>query len=145
MKLTVEEVEQNKEEEIIIRCHEMNEEIMRVIHKIKLSDTSFVGYDGECIHKIRPEEVYYFESVDNKTYIYCKERIFESRQRLYEIEEICDGSKFFRASKSTIVNAGKISYIRPAFSGRFEAHLLNGEDVVISRQYVPILKQLLGM
>lgn len=145
MKLTVEEINPKQEEEVIIRCHEMNDKILNMVRKIKLSDTSFVGYDGECIHKIRPEEVFYFESVDNKTFIYCKDRVFDSKQKLYEIEELCEGSRLFRASKSTIINAEKIAYIRPAFSGRFEARLANGEDVIISRQYVPMLKQLLEM
>ncbi|MFD2881540.1 hypothetical protein ACFTAO_45705 [Paenibacillus rhizoplanae] len=35
--------------------------------------------------------------------------------------------------------------MRPSLSGRFTALLDNGERVVISRQYVPVLKQRLGL
>ena len=41
----------------------------------------------------------------------------------------------FRCSKSMILNAGKIDYVLPSLSGRFEAVLDNGEKVIISRQY----------
>lgn len=44
-----------------------------------------------------------------------------------------------------ILNADKIQYIRPSVSGRFEATLDNQEKVIISRQYVRTLKQLLGV
>lgn len=50
----------------------------------------------------------------------------------------------FRCSKSMILNAGKIDYVLPSLSGRFEAVLDNGEKVIISRQYVSTLKRLLG-
>ena len=39
----------------------------------------------------------------------------------------------------------KIEYLSPPFSGKLEAHLKNGEKIVISRQYVPVLKAKLGI
>ena len=44
-----------------------------------------------------------------------------------------------------IVNMEKIEYLSPLFSGKLEAHLKNGEKVVISRQYVHSLKVKLGI
>lgn len=52
---------------------------------------------------------------------------------------------FFRCSKSMVLNADKIEYIKPSVSGRFEAVLTNGETVIVSRKYVSELKRLLGM
>ena len=60
-------------------------------------------------------------------------------------EELCRNSMLFRRSKSMILNADKIQYVRPSVSGRFEATLTNNEKVIISRQYVGELKRLLGM
>lgn len=145
MKISVEEIERSQEEEIRIRCYEMNEEIMKLIQDIKHRRGTLIGMDGEEIHKISLKDVFYFESVDNKTFIYAKDRVFESKQKLYELEEISAGSHFFRASKSSIINASKIECIRPVLSGRFEVLLRNGERVMVSRQFVPILKQFLGM
>ena len=70
--------------------------------------------------------------------------VFSSKQKLYEFEALCVGTMLFRCSKSMILNAGKIDYVLPSLSGRFEAALDNGEKVIISRQYVSTLKRLLG-
>ena len=48
-----------------------------------------------------------------------------------------------RVSKSMIVNLMKITSVRPALNGRFSAVLKNGEEIIISRKYVPALKQIL--
>ena len=52
---------------------------------------------------------------------------------------------FFRANKSVIVNVNKIKSLSPAFGGRFDAVLKNEYRVIISRNYVPKLKELLGL
>ena len=44
-----------------------------------------------------------------------------------------------------ILHASKINYVSPAFNGRFEARLINDERIIISRQYVPNLKKILGI
>lgn len=94
---------------------------------------------------IDPKDIYYFESVDNKTFIYCMKEVYESKLKLYEIDSQFKNSSFFRASKSTILNLSKIKNISPAFNGRFEAVLKNNEKVIISRQFVPELKRKLGL
>ncbi len=71
--------------------------------------------------------------------------MYESREKLYEFESLCTRSSLFRCSKSMIVNADKIDYIRPSFSGRFEAVLSNGEKIMVSRKYVSELKTLFGV
>lgn len=145
MKVSIEEVGKDMDEEIIIRCHEVNDDILKLVHRLKTEKTVILGYDEDNIHRLRIAEVYYFEAVDNKVFIYCKDKVYESRQKLYELEEMCQGKKFFRASKSTILNLTKISFVRPSISGRFEAKLDNGETIAVSRQYVPILKKMLGL
>lgn len=145
MKVSVEEIAENEEEEVIIRCYEINEEVMDWMKMFKNRSGTILGAAGEVIHRLSIKDIYYFESVDNRTYIYGKDRVYESKQKLYELEEVCAGKHFFRASKSTILNAAKIESIRPILSGRFEANLKNGEKVIISRQYVPVLKKILGM
>ncbi|MEQ7052106.1 LytTR family DNA-binding domain-containing protein [Paenibacillaceae sp. P-4] len=145
MKISIEEIDIQKEEEIIIRCHEVTDEIMSLIKRIKLKNKMLMGFQEDTIHQIKLSDVYYFESVDNKVFMYCKDKVFEAKQKLYELEQIVEGKKFFRASKSSILNIAKISYIKPSISGRFEARMDNGETVMVSRQYVPILKSMLGL
>ena len=94
---------------------------------------------------MKMKDIFYFEVVDNKSFVYCKQDVYEVKMKLYEFEEKSRGSMFFRASKSVVLNADKIDYISPFLSGRFEAVLLNGEKVIVSRQYVSDLKHKLGM
>ena len=62
-----------------------------------------------------------------------------------KLEERFRGTDFFRASKSVILNLSKIKNLTPALGGRFEAAMKNREKILISRQYVPILKEKLGL
>lgn len=145
MKISIENIDHNKEEEIIIRCYEVNDDILELIKKLKTKRYILIGYSDNFIYQLNPSNVYYFESVDNRVFIYCRDKLYESKQKLYELEQICDQRKFFRASKSTIINIAKISHIKPSLSGRFEAIMENGEKVLVSRQYVPVLKTKLGI
>ena len=144
-KITIEQIDPDKEEEIVIRCHALSDEVTAILNKLRKSESVLLGSkDGETF-RIAVKDVYYIESVDNKTFICVQKDVFESKQKLYELEELTLGTKLFRCSKSMILNIGKIRSVSAAMNGRFEAKLLNGESVVISRQYVPKLKEKLGM
>ena len=145
MKISIENISPDKEEEIVIRCHEINDEILGLMRRFKSPSSSLIGYDDATIYQLRLPDVYYFEAVDNKVFIYCRDKVFESHQKLYELENLVGGKKFFRASKSVIMNIAKIACVKPSISGRFEASMDNGETVVVSRQYVPVLKTMLGL
>lgn len=145
MKISIEEISEELGEEIIIRCHEVDDEIYEIVNKLENANLIVIGYQKDKVHRIKLSDIYYFEAVDGKVFIYCKDKVFEVKQKLYELEELVKSRNCFRASKSTILNIAKISSIYPSISGRFEAVLDNGERAVVSRQYVPVLKKLLGM
>lgn len=145
MKITIEEIPMEQEEELILRCHSLEPEVMRLLQEIKNAGSGIAGYKGETIQRLSLREIYYFEVVEGKSFIYCKDEVFESKLKLYEFEELCRGTKFFRASKSMMLNSDRIKSVTPSFSGRFEVHLTNGESVVVSRQYVNDLKKILGI
>ncbi|WP_243864454.1 LytTR family DNA-binding domain-containing protein [Paenibacillus castaneae] len=145
MKVSIEEISKEKEEEILIRCHEVDDEIYEIVNKLETENLILIGYHNDIINRIKLSDIYYFEAVDGKVFMYSKDNVFEIKQKLYELEELCKERNCFRASKSTILNIAKISVINPSISGRFESLLDNGERVVVSRQYVPVLKNMLGL
>ncbi|QHQ60183.1 LytTR family transcriptional regulator [Anaerocolumna sedimenticola] len=145
MKIIIEDINPGDEEQIIIRCKNLDDTVLKLISELKAGQKKLTGIKDGMITMIDTKNVYYFEGVDNKVFIYCKQNVYESKLKLYEIEENYENSNFFRASKSVILNITKIKSLSPAFSGRFEALLFNGEKVVISRQYVPELKKRLGL
>ncbi|MCL2719224.1 MAG: LytTR family transcriptional regulator DNA-binding domain-containing protein [Lachnospiraceae bacterium] len=140
MKISIEEIPGAREEEIVIRCHAIDEGIYQIINRIKTPEDTVIGFLGNQIHRISPRDVFYFEAVDNKVFIYTKNEVYESKQKLYEIEEMYGSRFFLRTSKSMIMNIKKIKYVSPAFNGRFEACFINDEKQIISRQYVGALK-----
>lgn len=94
-------------------------------------------------YEIPVMDVFYVEAVDNKVFLYTSKTVYETRQKLYELEAILKEMYFLRVSKSLCLNLMKVTAIRPALNGRFTAILQNGEEILISRKYVPDLKKAL--
>lgn len=145
IKITIEHLPKDSETEIVLRCNEVDESLLQLIYALKTSSKKIIGLLDKQIYILQADDVYYFESVDNKVFIYGKDKVYESRLRLYEIEAEYGGGDFFRSSKSTVLNISMIDSVAPMFYGKFEALLQNGEKSEISRQYVPVLKQKLGL
>lgn len=144
-KISITEIGKDQEEEVVIRCHEVNDEVLSIVQKLKKNDNIILGSSGSEVFRISVKDIFYIESVDNKTFIYCQNQVFDTKARLYELEEKLEGTKMFRCSKAMILNLAKVRSVAPSMNGRFEARLTNGESVIISRQYVPNLKKRLGM
>lgn len=145
LKITIENIEFGSEPEIIIKCREVDELLIQHIHSFKSKPKKLIGICDSEMVLIEPKDVYYFESIDNKSFIYCSDKVIETKLRLYEIENDYEYFGFFRVSKSVILSLEKINTLKPAFNGRFEALLHNGEKVIISRQFVPVLRKKLGL
>ena len=145
MKITIETPSIGQEDEIIIRCTSLDDRIINLIYALKSEQDNLIGYMEDKIIKLVPKEVYYFESVDNKTFAYTAQGVYEVHKKLYELEKEYANTDLLRISKSVIVNVAKIAYIRPIFNSRFEAKLKNNEKIIISRQYVVELKKKLGI
>lgn len=145
IKITIEELTEGAEEEIVIRCASPDVEVLKLIYALKSRRDKLPCLDDGGIVMVEPRSVYYFEAVDDRVFAYCESKVYEIRKKLYELEQQFENTDFLRVSKSVIINLSKIKRITPEFSGRFEALLDNGEKAVISRQYVPALKKKLGI
>lgn len=145
MKITIIEPPEGEEDEIIIRCRHIDKRLLKLIYAVKAGQEKITALQNGNYFQIAPEEIYYFEAVDNKVFLYLEKEVYETKLKLYELEDIFRETDFFRASKSCIVNLAKVRSLSPAFNGRFEALMKNGEKVIISRQYVPVLKEKLGL
>lgn len=145
MKITLDCSSSIETEEIIIKCREISPAVIKIMSLAGSTNQSLAGSIDRQIFIIAPEEVYYFESVDDKVFIYTKDKVYESALRLYEIERDYASGGFFRANRSTIINISLIKSLSPMFNGRIEVELENGEKQIVSRQYAPVLKQKLGI
>lgn len=145
MKITILDKENPADEdEIIVKCNSLDESVIRLLNALKHGKDKLSLYKDSTIVLVDYSEVLYFESVDDRVFAYTKNQVYESRQKLYQLEEELP-SNFLRASKAVIVNINSIENLAPDFSGRIEATLSNDCKVIFSRMYVPVLKQHLGL
>ena len=145
MKVTILEKQPGEEDEIIVKCDQLDEKLTRLINQFKTGKGKMNFYKDSKIVLVEPSEVLYFESVDDKVFAYTKDCVYETKAKLYQLEEELPASDFFRANKAVIVNLDKIDSLAPVFGGRFEAILENGYKVVVSRNYLNELKERLGL
>lgn len=145
MKITILDPSVVEEDEIIVKCRFLYEDITLLLNQLKNGSSKMNFYRDNKIVLVDKKEILFFESVDDKVFAYTLEDVFETKLKLYELEQILPAKNFFRANKAVIVNLNKIKSLSPAFGGRFEAVLKNGYKVIISRSYVPKLKELLGL
>ena len=147
MKITIETPLPGEEDEIIIKMAELNDEVLKTIRRLKdgVSKETMAVYADESIRMVPTNDILYFDATDNHVFAYTKDNCFDTRKKLFEIEETLANSAFLRISKNAIVNIKAIDHLSPKFNGRFIASLKNGEDIIISRGYVPELKKKLGI
>ncbi|MCW1941556.1 hypothetical protein OMD49_28135 [Bacillus anthracis] len=68
LKISIEEISRELEEEILIRCHEVDEEIHEIVNKLKTETLIILGYQNDRVHRINLRDIYYFEAVDGKVF-----------------------------------------------------------------------------
>ena len=143
MQTKITRIERDKPEILEIRCHEISDEVREIVAFVKSRQGQLTGTADDRMYEIAVSDIFYIESVDNKSFLYTKNKVYETKQRLYELEEILREKHFLRVSKSVLLNLMKVSSIKPALNSRFTAVLFSGEQVIISRKYVPELKKAL--
>lgn len=143
MKLEIKKVPESEPELVEIRYHWITEEIQELISFVKSRQGQLTASRDGKRFEIPVVDLFYAESVDDRVFLYTAHDSYEIRIKLYELEELLKGRHFLRISKGMLVNLMKIASVRPALNGRFSAVLKNGEEVIISRKYVPVLKQTL--
>ena len=143
MQTKITRIDCDKPEMLEIHCHKISDEVREIIAFVKSRQGQLTGTADERQYEIAVSDVFYIESVDNRNFIYTKDKVYETRQKLYELEDMLIEKHFLRVSKSTLLNLMKVSSIKPALNSRFTAVLFSGEQIVITRKYVPELKKAL--
>lgn len=141
MKLTVEESIETKDVEITIKCGIVDEQLEQLISIIRQYTFSMSGRKDGREYNVSLQNIYYFESIDDKTFIYTKDDMFECDIKLYELEKLSADLRFVRISKSCVLNIKCIESIKALFNGKYEAALSNGENIIVNRHYVREFKE----
>lgn len=145
MKIVINVDDKKEETEIVINARELTAEVENIVATLRmLNQQMLVRKDGEK-HLLDVEQISYVEALERKTFVYTPEAVYESKLKLYEMEErLCQGS-FFRVSKSCLVNIRFVKSLRNDVERKLRLTLKNGEQIMVSRQYADEIKKRLGV
>ncbi len=106
MKIVI-ECREDSELEIVIRCNKVDDNIKKIISL--LEDNKFIiGKLNNRSYQIMVNDIYYIEANEDRVFLYCKDKVYETNSRLYELENELETCSFIRISKSILLNLNKL-------------------------------------
>ncbi|WP_434296739.1 LytTR family DNA-binding domain-containing protein [Clostridium sporogenes] len=143
MKISIEVDNEIKENEVIIRCSEISEDIKKIqtmLNDMLLYGKQIIFYRGDAEYYLSLEEILFFETEGNGIGAHTIDNIYNVKYKLYELEEFLPGY-FMRVSKSTILNTNHIYSITRRMSSSSKVEFQNThKQVYVSRYYHKPLK-----
>ena len=141
MKINIQHDPNITEAEITVKYGYLDEELEDILAYISLADNRMAGNLNGETYFIRLADILYFETVDRKVFFYTADNTYETKMKIYKIEEKLLNTPFSRISKSSIANLKKVKCINSESYSRLCATLINGEKVIVSRQYLNTIKE----
>lgn len=145
MKIVINVNENLQDTEITVSCNRLTPEIEKLIATLQILDQQLMVTRQEESYILDVAKIVYVESVDRKTFVYTCSDCFESKLKLYEIEERLCHSGFLRVSKACLVHLKYIRSLKSELNHKLRLTLENGEQLIVSRQYAEELKRRLGV
>lgn len=132
-----------KDIEIQIKYAAMNKEVERITAVLQSIDTRIKCRQDDSDKLINISDIYYFESVDKRTFVYCEQSVYRTESRLYQLAKDLAHLGFVQINKACILNINVLDSIKSLLNSRMEATLINGERLYITRKYLDNIKQAL--
>lgn len=143
MKIRIEVDNEIAEEEVLIRCRQLNSEVMKIqklLEQAAVKSNQFVFLKGETEYYLPNEDILFFETDGGMVYAHTADDVFQVKYKLYELEELLPRA-FLRISKSAIVNTDKIYSIqRNLTASSLIAFQHTHKEIYVSRSYYKVLK-----
>ncbi|SHJ09299.1 transcriptional regulator, LytTR family [Clostridium cavendishii DSM 21758] len=138
------EVDNNiKENEVIIRCSNLNEEVKNIqamLNDMLSYKERITFFRDDTEYYLSLEEILFFETEESGICAHTVDNIYNVKYKLYELEESLPGY-FMRVSKSTILNTNHIYSITRSLSSSSRVEFQNThKQVYVSRYYYKPLK-----
>ena len=147
MKVTIEIDENLSEECVVIKCKELNENVIALQKSLMEqanSDMTILLHKNEKEYYMPLDKILFFETENKSIRAHTKDEIYETSYKLYELEELLP-RYFMRISKSGIVNLNHIYSITKNITSasivEFEG---SHKSVYVSRNYYKALVEKLA-
>jgi len=141
MILKIEEVPTQDDIEVTITFPVKNQTTERIISFMKTVDEQIECSFDNKIKMVSISDIYYFESMENTTRVFCEKESYQTKLRLYQLNEKLSDKGFVQVSKYCILNINKLEYFKPVLNSRMEVTLSNGSRLYINRTYLADLKR----
>ena len=145
MKITINIDENLQDTEITVNCKALTPETEQIITALRLFDRQIPVTKDNEVYFLDVSKIVYAESVDRKTFVYTDDDCFESKLKLYEMEERLCSCGFLRTGKASLVQLKYIRSLKADINRKLRLTLENGEQLIVSRQYADELKRRLGV
>ncbi len=141
MRLRLEQDKTTDDIYVDIRYAEKSLMLGRLVRAVRSCEETLQAFaDGHEV-RLAVTDIFYFESVDKKTFAYCQSAVYRVDERLYMLIERFSRYGFVQVSKSCVLNINMLKSVRSLMNSRMEALLTNGERVWVSRRFIPDLKK----
>lgn len=135
-----------EEAQIHICSKENSPEIRNIYRTVEAAvNTGITAYDGDKVYIVSSTDIIHIYTQDLKVYIATVNGVYRLHQRLYELEQELDTSRFIRVSNSEIVNIKKIKRLDTSLTGTIRMYLDCDREAYVSRRYVTKIKKALGI
>lgn len=143
MKIRIDLVSDLPEDEVIIRCGRVDDNINKIYEYIleqSQSDSKLTFFKENKEYYFPLEDVLFFETEGERIYAHTKDDAYRIKYRLYELEEILP-KYFVRAAKSTIINIKQVySITRNLTTSSLVQFIDSHKQVYVSRYYYKELR-----
>ena len=142
MKLRIEVSDTCTEDEMIIRCSSINEQVQKIQAYLRnLAAPTLTFYKGNQEFYFALERILFFETEGEQVYAHTGQDAFLVRHRLYELETMLP-DVFVRIAKGTIVNTARIYAIHRNLTASSKIQFSEThKHVYVSRHYYKNLKE----
>lgn len=144
VKIQIEIDENLTEEEVIIRCRQLDEAVSRIEEAVKEASVRSKGlvlYKGNTEYYMPLEKIIFFETESGSVNAHTVKDMFETRYKLYELEDLLPGH-FMRISKSAIINIDHIYAINRNLTSASAIEFADShKQVFVSRGYYKALQE----
>lgn len=141
MKITINIDESLNDTEIQISCNQLSLETEKIMATLRMLNQQLMVTKEDETYILDVLKIMYIEAIDRKTFVYTIEDIYESKLKLYEMEERLVNSGFIRISKSCLVQIRHIKSLKNDINRKLRLTLENGEQILVSRQYADEIKR----
>lgn len=147
MKIRIEIDENLTEEELVIRCPDLSEEVwklQRAAQEISQGAGRFAFYQGETEYYLPLSEILFFVTDGGTICAHTARDVYQVHYRLYELEELLPGH-FLRVSKSAILNTSLVYSIDRDLTASSTVRFLGShKQIYVSRRYFKPLRDKLA-